>query len=261
MAEVASKELIVGSPRLLLASIMKVMPLTFCQGCQHMLIAKIISELIEELGIEQDTIFIGGVGCHAMLPMLINVDGMSPGAAHGRACDISTALKRVLGKKTMVINIQGDGDAIAIGTEPTIQAAARGEKITLIMANNTNYGTTGGQMAPTTVMGQTTTTTPFGRGWEAGYPINTAELMASIKGVVYSARGSVTSPDNWRRTKGYVRAAIQKQIDDIGFSFVEVLVACPTNWGVTPVEAVKRIEEKVIPQFPLGVFKDVANIE
>ena len=261
MAEVANKKLIAGTPRLLLASTLKMMPLAFCSGCQHMLTGKIVAEVIEELGIEQDTIFIGGVGCHAMLPMLVNVDAMSPGAAHGRACDVSTAIKRILGKKTTVINIQGDGDTIAIGTEPTIQAAARGERITLIMANNTNYGTTGGQMAPTTIMGQITTTTPFGRGEEAGYPINTAELMAHIKGVAYSARGSVTSPANWRRTKGYVKAAIQKQIDDIGFSFVEILVACPTNWGVTPVEAVKRIEEKVIPQFSLGVFKDVDRIE
>ncbi|MCD6358817.1 MAG: 2-oxoglutarate oxidoreductase [Dehalococcoidia bacterium] len=237
-------------------------PLSNCQGCQHPLTGRIIDELIDEMGIEQDVIFVGGVGCHAMVPVFTNVDGVTPAAAHGRACDVSTGIKRVLGSEVQVINLQGDGDAMAIGIEPTIQAAARGERITVIMANNTNYGTTGGQMAPTTVPGQITTTTPFGRsGEEAGYPINAAEMMASIKGVAYSARGSFTSPDNWLRTKGYVRTAIRKQMDDVGFSFVEILVACPTNWGKTPLDAIEWIEDAVTSQFPLGVFKNVDKIE
>ena len=259
-AQVKDKKLVAGMPKLHLAHMKS--PLGNCQGCQHPLTGRIICELIDEMGIEQNTIFVAGVGCHGLVPFHTNVDGITPGAAHGRACDVSTAIKRVLGNEVVVINIQGDGDATAIGIEATIQAAARGERLTVIMANNTNFGTTGGQMAPTTILGQVTTTTPFGRDSKvAGYPFNAAEVMATIKGVAYSARGSFTSPANGQRAKKYIRAAIQKQMDDVGFSFVEVLAACPTNWGRTPLDSVKWIEKEVIPQFPLGVFKDVDKLE
>ncbi|MDO8721399.1 MAG: thiamine pyrophosphate-dependent enzyme, partial [Syntrophales bacterium] len=183
-----------------------------------------------------------------------------PGAAHGRAPDVATGVKRILGKKTTLITIQGDGDAMAIGTEPLIQAAARGERITVIMINNQVYGTTGGQLAPTTIIGHPTTTTSGGRKSEDGYPVRTAELLAKLNGVVYSARGALNNVRNYQRTKKYVKAAIRKQMDDLGFSFVEILGNCPVNWRMTPVNSLKYLEEKLIPEFPLGEFKDLNGI-
>ena len=231
----------------------------FCQGCQHGTIARVICEAIEEMGIEGRAILIGGVGCHAMISFLIDFDAIQ--VPHGRAPDIASAVKHVLRTEPIILTIQGDGDCIAIGTEPLIQAAARAERITVIMANNGNYGTTGGQMAPTTIIGQKTTTTPEGRDTTHGFPIHAAELMAGLKGTAYSARGAFTSPANYRRTKGYVKTALQKQIDNVGFSFVEVLSACPPNWPLPPLKCLEWIDKEMIVEFPLGEFKNVDRLE
>jgi len=234
-------------------------PIPWCPGCQHGIASKILCEVVEELGIEGNTVVVLGIGCYIVTGMLVNIDSML--VAHGRACDVASAMKRILGKDTVVITWQGDGDAFAIGTESTVHAAARGENITTVMINNGNYGTTGGQMAPTTVMGQVTTTSPEGRSERHGYPIAAAEFLANLKGVAYSARGAFTSPANYQKTKKYLKTAVQKQMDGVGYSFVEMLSTCPANWHMSPVESVKWIEGNVIPQFPLGEFKNVDKIE
>ena len=206
-------------------------------------------------------IWIGGVTCGTVNAFISDVDAIGP-VPHGRAPDIASAMRRVLDKDTVIVTYQGDGDAIAIGTESLIQAAARAERITVFMVNNANYGTTGGQMAPTTVTGQRTTTSPSGRGAnQEGFPINAAELVAGLEGTVYSARGSLSSPANFNKTKKYIKKALQKQIDDIGFSFVEILSACPPNWGMAPVECLKWIDTVLTKQYPLGEFKDIDTLE
>ena len=226
----------------------------YCPGCQHPVVHRVIAEVIEEMGIDGEAICMLGVGCHAFIQVAWNIDMLS--CAHGRALDSGTALKR-LKPEAVIFTIQGDGDCIAIGAGAFIAAMTRAEKITTIMYNNTNYGTTGGQLAPTTLLGQKTTTTPRGRdaGVE-GYPAHTAELAATFKGTVYSARGSVHTPANYQRTKKYIKTALQKQIDGAGFSFVEVLVACPPNWHLPPVKCLDRIENELIAEFPLGEFKN-----
>jgi len=249
------KEWLTGTPRLWIRA---PVPIVFCPGCQHATALKIMCELVDEMGIEGDTILMAGVGCSTMSAMLVDFDaGIT---AHGRPCDAASAIKRILGGKSVVVTWQGDGDAFAIGTEPTLHAAARGEKITTIMVNNGNYGTTGGQLAPTSIMGQVTTTSPEGRSELQGYPIPVAELLANLRGVAYSARGSFTSSANYQRTKRYMKTALQKQIDNVGYSFVEILATCPPNWGLSPKDSLKWIEEKMIPEFPLGEFKNVDRI-
>jgi len=246
------KSFVKGIPKL---KIELPVPVALCQGCQHGTVGRILWEVIEELAIAERTIWIGGVTCGTMNAFLSDLDAVGP-VPHGRAPDIGSAMKRLLGKDAVIISYQGDGDAIAIGTEALIQAAARAERITVIMVNNANYGTTGGQMAPTTLMEQRTTTTPTGRGLGEGFPINTAELIAQLRGTVYSARGALTSPANYQRTKRFVKKALTKQLNDIGFSFVEILSACPPNWGKSPVECLRWIEDEMIKQYPLGEFKD-----
>ncbi len=226
----------------------------YCPGCQHPVIHRIISEVLEDFGIDGKAICMVGVGCHAFVMVAWNIDAV--GCAHGRALDTGTAIKR-LNPDAIVFSVQGDGDCLAIGAGAFVGAMTRGEKITTIMYNNTNYGTTGGQMAPTTLIGQKTTTTPRGRDAALeGYPAHAAELAATFKGTVYSARGSVHTPANYLRTKKYIKTAFQKQIDGIGFGFVEVLSACPPNWHLSPVDCLKRIEEELVPEFPLGEFKN-----
>jgi len=254
MEQAVTKKKISGAPSLRFAIRA---PIAFCQGCQHPFLIRIISEVIEKLDIEDKTIILPGVGCHAMLGGHIDLDSFMPTAGHGRSPDVATGVKRVLGKNAVTINIQGDGDAMAIGTESMIQAAARGERITVIMLNNQVYGTTGGQLAPTTIFGLKTTTTPGGRKPEHGYPIRTAELLARLDGVVYSARGSLTGMGNYNRTKKYVIKAIKKQMDDKGFSFVEILSACPTCWRLTPKKSIEYIDEVLVQHFPLGEIKNV----
>ena len=231
----------------------------FCSGCQTPVVARIILESLEELGIGDTAILVVDVGCGGILIGGFDIDKVSP--AHGRAIDVATAIKRVY-SDTIVFTIQGDGACIAIGAGSLIGALTRNDKITSIMVNNTNYGMTGGQMGPTTILGQATTTSPRGRDSSVeGYPLHTAELVATCKGVSYSARGALHTPANYQRTKGYIRTAFQRQIDGVGFSFVEVMTACPTNWHMTPVQSLAWIEEVVTHEFPLGEFRNVTHIE
>ena len=229
-----------------------------CPGCQHMTIGRIIAEVLEELGLDGKAIAVTGIGDHSTIGVL-NVDTIQ--GSHGGAPDTATAIKRLL-PESLVYTVQGDGDCLAIGAGSFLGALTRGEMITIILCNNGNYGSTGGQLAPTTPMGQKTTTTPDGRSTTAGgYPVHAAELAATFRGVAYSARGALTDPRNYQRTKGYMRKAFQKQVDNAGLGFVEVLSACPPNWHVTPVESLRWIEENMIPGFPLGEFKDEDHLD
>ena len=251
------KELVVGKPKLFLRDRgFRI----YCAGCHHALFDRLIRELMEELDIEGNTIAITGVGCTTFTFTFIEVDTLN--APHGRAPDAATALKRIHRGRPVVFTIQGDGDCMAIGAEPLIHAAARGEKITVFLVNNGNYGTTGGQMAPTTLIGQVTTTNIGGRNpeWD-GAPIHVAELVAGMRGTVYSARGALNSYANRQRTKQYMKTALQKQIDNAGFSFVEFLSACPTDWHLTPKESLAWVEQKMIPEFPLGEIKNIDRPE
>ncbi len=230
-----------------------------CPGCQHPTVGRIVAELLMEMGIDGKAIGIMGVGCTGSLMAMTNIDVILP--AHGRGPDAATGIKRVR-PDTFVWTLQGDGDCMAIGAGPLVGALTRGEKITIIMGNNTNYGTTGGQLSPTTIRGQVTTTAPRGRGAnEEGYPTHAAEMVAGFKGCAYSARTALTTPYNYQRTKRYIRAAFQKQLDNVGLSFVEVITACPVNWHKTPVECLEWIEDKLLAEYPLGEFKNVDNIE
>ena len=231
----------------------------YCPGCQEPVIHRMISDVLEDMGIDGKAICMAGVGCHAFVQVTWGIDILS--CAHGRALDSGTAVKR-LNPDAVVFTIQGDGDCLAIGAGGFINAMTRAEKITTIMYNNTNYGTTGGQMAPTSIIGQKTTTTPLGRNPDTeGYPTHAAELAATFTGTAYSARGSVHNTASYQKTKKYNKTAFQKQLDGIGFSFVEVLCACPPNWHLSPVDCLVRIEEEVIPEFPLGEFKNIDRIE
>jgi 2-oxoglutarate ferredoxin oxidoreductase subunit beta len=231
----------------------------FCPGCQTPVVARAIAEVLEDLGIGDKAIMVGCVGCGGILIGGFDLDRVSP--AHGRGPDVATAIKRIH-PDTIVFTVQGDGDCIAIGASSFIGALTRAEKITIIMLNNTNFGTTGGQLGPTTIVGQVTTTSPDGRSPEVeGYPAHTAEMAATFKGVAYSARGSLHTPASYTKTKGYIKTAFQRQLDNVGTSFVEVLTACPTNWHLKPVQSLKYIEEKIIPEFPLGEFRNVTQID
>ncbi|MFC1944039.1 thiamine pyrophosphate-dependent enzyme [Chloroflexota bacterium] len=230
-----------------------------CPGCHDPILERIICEVIEELGIEGETIQVNGIGCASRGWAEIDVDSLQ--TAHGRTPNAASAIKRIYPDR-IVFTMSGDGDCCAIGMESLMQAALYGEKISTIMVNNTQYGTTGGQMGPTTMVGQITTTTQEGRKVEnCGYPLHAPELLANIKGVAYTARGAVNSPANFGRTRKYIKTAFQKQIDRVGFSFIEVLSACPVNWHMTPVEATRWLTENMLPEFPLGEFKDVDSIE
>lgn len=242
------------------AVFVRTVPPQICPGCQYWTLGRIFAEVLQELDIYGKTIGIVGVGCHGNAVSVLNIDSML--SAHGRAPDTATAIKR-LRPDAIVFTIQGDGDCIAIGAGAFIGALTRAERLTIIMCNNANYGTTGGQLAPTTLMGQITSTTPGGRGTTGndGYPTHTAELAAIFKGVAYSARGAINTPANYQRTKGYIKTAFQKQMEGVGFSFVEVLSNCPPNWHLSPLESLKWIEEKMISEFPLGEFKNVDRIE
>ena len=242
------------------AVFVRTVPPQICPGCQYWTLGRIFAEVLQELDIYGKTIGIVGVGCHGNAVSVLNIDSML--SAHGRAPDTATAIKR-LRPDAIVFTIQGDGDCIAIGAGAFIGALTRAERLTIIMCNNANYGTTGGQLAPTTLRGQITSTTPGGRGTTGndGYPTHTAELAAIFKGVAYSARGAINTPANYQRTKGYIKTAFRKQMEGVGFSFVEVLSNCPPNWHLSPLESLKWIEEKMISEFPLGEFKNVDRIE
>lgn len=228
-------------------------PMMFCPGCGHGIVIRLISECLEELGQDQNVIFGIGVGCSSNLGGGLQTDRLH--CSHGRAGAVCTAMKRV-NPDNIVIAYQGDGDAYSIGIAETLNAAYRNEKFTVITVNNTNYGMTGGQMSTTTMPGQRTTTSQKGRNCETtGLPLKFPELVSSQFNVAYAARGAVTTPANINKTKGYIRNALQAQIDGEGYSVVEVMATCPTNWGMTPLQAVERIEKELLPYYQLGEFK------
>jgi len=225
----------------------------YCPGCTHGIIHRLTAEVIDELNIEGSTIGVSPVGCAYNNYLYFNCDMQQ--AAHGRAPAVATGVKRVHPDK-MVFTYQGDGDLAAIGTAEIVHAAARGEKITTIFVNNAIYGMTSGQMAPTTLVGQVTTTSPYGRKVESqGYPVQVCELLSTLKGAVFVERVSVHDIKNIRNAKKAIKKAFQVQQKGYGFSIVEVLSTCPTNWGKSPIEALKWLEEKMIPYYPLGNFK------
>lgn len=225
----------------------------YCPGCGHGIIHRLIAEVIDELGIREKTAVVAPVGCAVLLYNYFNLDSYE--AAHGRAPAIATGCKRVL-PELVVFTYQGDGDLAAIGTAEVVHAAARGEKITTIFVNNAIYGMTAGQMAPTTLIGQKTTTTPDGRVPERdGYPIRVCEMLATLGGAAYIARVSVSSPKNVMQAKKAIKKAFETQIKGLGYSLVEVLSQCPTNWHMTSAESVKWVDEKMAAYYPLGEFK------
>ncbi|MDD4583025.1 MAG: thiamine pyrophosphate-dependent enzyme [Eubacteriales bacterium] len=229
-------------------------PFTFCPGCTHGLIIKLVTTVIDELKIGGDTISVGCVGCGGYIPWFMNIDTIY--SLHGRAPANATGIKRMNPGK-VVFTYQGDGDLASIGTAEIVHAAHRGEKITTIFVNNTTYGMTGGQMAPTTLPGQKTTTSPYGRDPKhCGNPIRMSEMLATIDGAKFIERVSVDSPVNVRKAKKAIRRAFECQMEGKGFALVEVLSSCPTNWGKTPVEALERIRTEMIPYYPLGNFKN-----
>lgn len=233
---------------------LKNVPMHYCPGCGHGIIHRLISEVIDELGIREKVIGISPVGCAVVAYDYFDFDVVE--VAHGRAPAVATGIKRVYPDR-VVFTYQGDGDLASIGIAETIHAASRGESFNIIFVNNANYGMTGGQMAPTTLIGQKTTTTPFGREVkESGYPLRIPELLSSLEGVYYLERVAVNNPANVRKAKKAIKKSFVTQIEEKGFSLVEVLSPCPTNLKLSPVEALKWLEEKMIPYYPLGVIKE-----
>jgi 2-oxoglutarate ferredoxin oxidoreductase subunit beta len=229
----------------------------YCPGCGHSIVHRLVAEVIDEMKLGERAIGIPPPGCSVFAYNYLDVDMAE--SAHGRGAAVATGLKRAY-PEAVVFTYQGDGDLAAIGTAETIHAANRGEKITAIFINNAVYGMTGGQMAPTTIEHQTTTTTPFGRDAEIeGYPVRMSEIVAMVKGAAYVERVAVNSPANIRKTKRAIRKAFQTQLDGLGFALVEVLSPCPTNWKMTPLESWQWVDQVMTREFPLGVIKDVAG--
>jgi 2-oxoglutarate ferredoxin oxidoreductase subunit beta len=226
----------------------------YCPGCGHSIIHRLVAEVIEELGIGEKTIGVPPAGCAVLAYDYFDIDMAE--AAHGRGAAVATGIKRVLPDR-IVFTYQGDGDIAAIGTAETIHAANRGEKITVIFVNNGVYGMTGGQMAPTTILGQNSTTTPGGRDMNRdGAPLNLSEMLGIVNGSAYIERTAVNSYKNIRRTKKAIKKAFETQMAGLGFSMVEILSPCPTNWKKSPVDACKWIDEVATSVFPLKVIRD-----
>ncbi len=233
--------------------------LHYCPGCTHGIIHRLVAEVIDELGVQGRTIGVASVGCSVFSYNYFNVDMVQ--AAHGRAPAVATGVKRS-DANNIVFTYQGDGDLAAIGTAETVHAAARGENITVIFVNNAIYGMTGGQMAPTTLPGQITQTSPYGRDVNTvGYPVKVCEMLSQVDGATYLERVAVNNVKNIKKAKEAIKKAFQNQIDGKGFSLVEVLSTCPTNWGKSPVDALGWLEENMIPYYPLGVYKDKTKEE
>lgn len=230
-------------------------PFHYCPGCTHGVIHRLIAEALVAEGVLGETLGVSSVGCTYNNYLYFNCDMVQ--AAHGRAPAVATGLKRVHPDRT-VFTYQGDGDLAAIGTAEILHAAARGEKITAFFVNNAVYGMTSGQMAPTTLVGQVTTTSPFGRDPETqGYPINVSEIIASLRGAAYVARVSAHSVKHIAQAGHAIRRALQLQRAGAGFTMVEILSTCPVNWGMSPDKAMAWVRDAMIPQYPLGVYKDV----
>ncbi|MBN1882466.1 MAG: 2-oxoglutarate oxidoreductase [Deltaproteobacteria bacterium] len=229
-------------------------PFHFCPGCNHGLIHRLVAEAIDSFDLVPKTVGVASVGCSVFLYDYFNVDVLE--APHGRAPAVATGVKRALPDR-VVFTYQGDGDLASIGMSEIVHCANRGEAITVIFVNNTVYGMTGGQMAPTTMLGQKTTTSPYGREHDQdGYPVRMAEMLATLEGTAYVARVAVNTPKRVLNAKKIIKRAFETQLNDIGFAFVEVLSTCPTNWRMSPRDAAKRIDDELIPYWPLGVFKE-----
>jgi 2-oxoglutarate ferredoxin oxidoreductase subunit beta len=235
-------------------------PTKYCGGCGHGIIHRIITELIDEFEMREKTVLTNPVGCAIWADLYFDTDTVQP--AHGRTPAAATGVKRVL-TDHLVICYQGDGDMAAIGTAEMIHAANRGEKFTTIFVNNAIYGMTGGQMAPTTLVGQKATTSPLGRDpvkAGMGYPIRVAELLATLDGTAYIARGAVNNAANVRNTRNYIRKALELQMKGIGFTMVEILSQCPTGWSMEPETAADWLDKNMIPVFPLGEIKKSSEV-
>lgn len=231
----------------------------YCPGCTHGVIHRLVAEVIDELGVREKTIGVAPVGCSVFIYNYFDMDFAE--APHGRAPAMATGIKRVFPDR-VVFTYQGDGDLAAIGTGEIIHAAARGENITVIFVNNAIYGMTSGQMAPTTLPGMVTTTSPRGRDVETqGYPLRMTELLSQLPGVSYAVRRSVHDPGNINKTKKAIRAAFNVQLNQAGFAIVEVLSSCPTNWNMTPPQALKFVQDQMIPYFPIGDFKVAESVK
>ena len=227
----------------------------YCPGCTHGIIHRLVAEVIEELGQGENAVGIAPVGCAVFAYKYFNFDMYE--AAHGRAPAVATGIKRAR-PDSCVFTYQGDGDLASIGTAEIVHAAHRGEKITTIFVNNAIYGMTGGQMAPTTLIGQRTTTSPAGRDKEhSGSPLKVSEMLATIEGAAHVERVALNTTANITRAKKAIRRAFECQLAGKGFSLIEVLSTCPTNWGLNPIESMKWLEENMIPYYPLGVFREV----
>lgn len=232
---------------------LKDIPLPYCPGCTHGTIHRLIAEVIDELEIEGKTIGISPVGCTYNNYEFFNCDMVQ--AAHGRAPAVGTGVKRA-NPDNIVFTYQGDGDLAAIGTAEIVHAAVRGEKITTIFVNNAIYGMTSGQMAPTTLIDQVTTTSPYGRKTEVhGHPVKVCEMLATLEGAVFVERVSVHDIKNIKNAKKAIKKAFQVQMANKGFSIVEVLSTCPTNWGLNPEESLKWVNDNMVPVYPLGNFR------
>jgi 2-oxoglutarate ferredoxin oxidoreductase subunit beta len=229
----------------------------YCAGCGHSIIHRLMCEVIDEMGLQEQIVGIPPAGCSVFAYSYFDVDMAE--AAHGRGAAVATGLKRAF-PEAIVFTYQGDGDLAAIGTAETIHAANRGERITVIYVNNAVYAMTGGQMAPTTLLDQQTTTTPYGRDMKLeGAPMRMSEMLALLDGTVYIERTAVSSPAGIRKTKKAIRKAFQTQIDDLGFSLVEILSPCPVNWKMTALESWQWVDDEMTKVFPLGLVKDTTG--
>ena len=232
-------------------------PFHYCPGCTHGIIHRLVAEALDELGIGDKAVGVAPVGCAVFAYDYFNCDMME--AAHGRAPAVATGIKRVLPDRA-VFTYQGDGDLASIGTAEIVHAATRGEKITVIFVNNAIYGMTGGQMAPTTLPGQVPTTSPYGRDVShCGYPVRVSEMLSTLNGPAYIERVSVHDVPHIKKAKAAIKKAFQLQMEGRGFTLVEVLSTCPTNWGKTPKEAFEWLKSDMLPTYPLGVYKDITT--
>jgi len=230
-------------------------PMHYCPGCTHGVIHRLVAEVIDELGVRERTVGVSPVGCAVLAYNYFNCDMHE--ASHGRAPAVATGIKRAR-PDLMVFTYQGDGDLASIGMAETIHAANRGEKITVIFINNAIYGMTGGQMAPTSLPGQVTQTSPYGRNVATeGYPIRIVEMLSTLDGVALAERVTVDTPAHVRQAKKAIKKAFQYQVDGVGYSIIEVISTCPTNWGLSPDAAMEWLRENMLPYYPLGVYKDV----
>ena len=234
-------------------------PLHYCPGCTHGIIHRLVAEAIDALGVEGKTIGVAPVGCSVMAYDYFSCDMVE--AAHGRAPAVATGLKRAF-PENVIFTYQGDGDLASIGMAETVHAAARNENITVIFVNNAIYGMTGGQMAPTSLPGQVTQTSPYGRDVNhCGWPIRVCEMLATLEGPEYITRVAVNNVKNVLNAKKAIKKAFQNQIEGKGFSLVEVVSACPTNWGMTPQQALQWVESDMLPYYPIGVYKDKTAVK